>query len=215
MGKAGAVLVPLILIVLFGAAIYYFVNQPVLNGESSPSSSPATSGMMDDTSSVPSGESSTSAASLQGGSSYLHPNGNFSFLYPNDYQIGDEGTFVRIYKNGPSQKGQTEMYDGVLMLFEPIDLQGKTLSTWVDQNIDASTMDSMSKVTKSKAAARVKNYSGYSYTIEGLGESNHVVLQKDDNSGTGVHVIYSTYDPTGVGFDDQVKSIIATLEILK
>lgn len=215
MSKVGAIIIPLVLIVITGAAIYYFVNQPVLNGENSSSPSPISESARDGASNLPSGDSSASSALMAGGSSYLHPNGSFSFLYPNDYQIGNEGTFVRIYKNGPSQKGQTEMYDGVLMLFEPINLQGKSLSEWVDQSIEASTMDSMSKVTKVKAATKVKNYSGYTYSLEGLGESNHVVLQKDNNSGTGVHIIYSTYDPTGVGFDAQVESIIKTLEILK
>lgn len=214
MSKVGAIIIPLVLIVITGAAIYYFVNQPFFNGQAAPS--PSTTTLDSDTTSLPSsGDSSRSAELMAGGSSYLHPNGNFSFLYPNDYQIGNEGMFVRIYKNGPSQKGQTEMYDGVLMLFEPINLQGKSLSEWVDQNIEASTMDSMSKVTKVKAATKVKNYSGHTYSLEGLGESNHVVLQKDNNSGTGVHIIYSTYDPTGVGFDAQVESIIKTLEILK
>lgn len=210
MNKIG---IGIVLIILFtGAAIYYFINQPSYN-QGFPSPSPLQS--TDRSGSDNQANSSGSSMLRAGGNSYLHPNGNFSFLYPNDYKIGNEATFVRIYKNGPSQKGQTEMYDGVLMLFEPIDLKSKSLSQWVEENIEASTMDGTSKVTKPKAETKVNNYSGYSYSLEGLGESNHIVLQKDANSETGVHIITSVYDPTNAGFEQEVTDTLDTLEILK
>lgn len=213
--------VPIILIVLISGAIYYFVNQqaPSFNQTSDSieeAYAPSSPGIQSDLQpSVMQIDSQTADALKAGGNSYLDTGGVFSFLYPSDYKMDKQGTFVRVYKNGPSQKGQTEMYDGVLILIEPVDLAGKSVSDWVDENIDAATMDGTSKVTKAKSAATVGSYTGFIYTIEGLGTSNHTVLQKDANSQNAVHIITAVFDPTEVGFESEVASILSTLQILK
>lgn len=73
----------------------------------------------------------------RGGSSYSDSKGVYSVLYPNDYTIDDMngGEIVRIYKQGPTQTGQTEMYDGAIMNFQIVELRGQSLEEWVDTQI--------------------------------------------------------------------------------
>lgn len=153
----------------------------------------------------------------EGGSSYRDPQGVFSFLYPSDYALSEQNNAkqIRIYKKGPTQKGQTEMYDGVILHFETIHLEKQTLSEWVDATLKTMSDDGTSRITKPKQPTMVGPYSGYTYTVESLGTGVYYAVQKDTNSPYGVLITSSVYDPTTVGFQEQVYKILSTLEIFK
>lgn len=153
---------------------------------------------------------------LQGGSSYSDPNGVYVFLYPNDYVIDSKDPQqVRVYKNGPTQKGQTEMYDGVIVNMGKVSLNGKKLSEWVDSKINEATADGTSEVVKAKMSTTLNNYPGFSYTLRGLGIFETIVVQKDSNSDNAIVINTMVADPTNVGFQKQVDATLSTLQILK
>lgn len=154
---------------------------------------------------------------LQGGSSYSDPNGVFTFLYPNNYQIDGQnnGQMTRVFKLGPTQQGQTEMYDGVIVHFERVDLGGKSLSDWVDDRIAQSIADGTSQVVTPKAPATLNNYPGFSYELRGLGTFENQVFQKDTNSNNAVLITTLVADPGNLGFQQEVNEILSTLQILK
>lgn len=153
---------------------------------------------------------------LQGGSSYSDPNAVYTVLYPNDYIIDNKDPLqVRVYKNGPTQKGQTEMYDGVIVNFGKVKLNGEQLSKWVDDTINEATANGTSEVVKSKNAIVFNNYSGFTYSLRGLGVSEYTVLQKDTNSSNAIVITTLVADPTNVGFQRQVDDILSSLQILK
>lgn len=150
-----------------------------------------------------------------GGSSYLDTKGVYSFLYPNDYkQDVQSNNMVRIYKNGPSQKGQTEMYDGVIMLFESVDLGGKTLEQWVDTAIQTAT-SSESTLKVPKKSVTQNGYAGFTYTLEGLGETKYLVMRKNAQSTMAVSIAMGIFDPTNAGFQNEVNAILSTVQLLK
>lgn len=177
--------------------------EPVVNIEPSPS--------------VSSIVASDSAELTQGGSSYLDPKGVYSLLYPNDYRIDTQnnGQQTRIYKRGPTQQGQTEMYDGVIMVFESVELGGKTPEQWVDESIKSSTQDGTSEVIEPKKKTTVNNYSGFSYKLRGLGESQYYIIQKDTRSPNALVITIAVNDPTNAGFQSQVDSVLASIQLLK
>jgi len=152
-----------------------------------------------------------------GGSSFSDPEGVYTFLYPNDYTLDTQnnGQYTRIYKQGPTQRGQTEMYDGVLMVFELIDLQGKSLEDWVDTRIQDSTADGTIEVTQPKTATTLQSYPGFTYEVRGLGSSTHLVVQKDGESNNAVDITFLVADPEGVGFQGEVDRVLSTLELHK
>lgn len=151
-----------------------------------------------------------------GGSSYGEDNGIYSFLYPSEYILDESDKLhIRIYKTGPTQTGQTEMYDGAIVVFEVINLSGKSLSDWVDTNISNITADGTSELTEAKKQVTLNEYPGFTYATRGLGEASNYVFQKDSNSDNAVLITTLVSDPGNLGFQDEVDKIISTIEIFK
>lgn len=154
---------------------------------------------------------------LAGGSSYHDPEGIFTFLYPNDWKIDQQNneTITRVYQQGPTQQGQTEMYDGVIVTFEKIPLNGKTLSSWLDTEIKNMTADGTSQITEPKKPITVNGFPGYSYSARGLGEFTFLVIQKNSESPTAIRISTLVADPKNIGFQSQVDAILQTLQLQK
>jgi hypothetical protein len=152
-----------------------------------------------------------------GGSSHLDTKGVYSILYPNDYAIDtqDNGRYTRIFKRGATQKGQTEMYDGVIIVFETIELKGKPLSQWVDDNIKTSTADGTIKIIEPKKNITINTYPGFTYKTRSLGEAKYYVLQKNSTSPYAVVITTSVSDPENIGFQKQVDQILSSMTLLK
>ena len=153
----------------------------------------------------------------QGGSSYLDKAGVYSFLYPDDYVLDQQpdGLHTRISKKGVTQKGQTEMYDGVIMVFDSVATNGKTLATFVDDSIKQLTEDGSVSVVTPKEPIKIGSYSGYMYVVRGLGEANYYVIQKDADSENAVIITTLVADPEKVGYQKEVNSILSTIQLLK
>jgi hypothetical protein len=153
---------------------------------------------------------------LAGGSSYSDPDGVYVFLYPNEYKLDTQDSLhIRIYKTGATQQGQTEMYDGVIMVFETIELNGQTLNNWVDGYIKTSTADGTMETIDEKKSVLLNSYSGFTYQLRGLGESKYVVIQRDDNSDKAVLITYSVSDPENKNYQAEVDNILSTFQLLQ
>lgn len=152
-----------------------------------------------------------------GGSSYGDPQGVYQFLYPSEYKIDEQnnGKQIRIYKIGATQKGQTEMYDGAIIVFEKVTLDGKSLSDWVDNNLDSIQKDGSFEITEPKKSITLNNYPGFSYSVRGLGEAKYIIIQKNTESNYAVLLSISVSDPQNVGFQKEVDKTLSTLEIFK
>ncbi len=151
-----------------------------------------------------------------GGSSYSDPQGVYVFLYPADYKLDTKDKqHIRIYKTGATQKGQTEIYDGVIMVFETISLNGKTFQKWLDEYLKQMTADGTSEIIAPPKNIMLNNYSGVTYKIRSLGQSTYYVLQKDMKSNYAIVIATSVNDPQNVGFQTEVDKTLSTLEILK
>lgn len=205
------------LVIIFAliTAAGYFLVAPKIPGLSM-SPSPAASALPN--SHALASPPSELAASLRlGGNSFADPKGVFVFLYPNDYvqDSQNNGQYIRVYKIGKTQQGQTEMYDGVNINFESVNLNGQTLEKWVDEHIKSMTMDQSIEVTAPKKPVTLNDYSGFSYKIRGLGESSYLALQKTPNSSYAVSIIYMVSDPQEVGYQKEVDAILSTVELLK
>jgi len=152
----------------------------------------------------------------RGGSSFSDPDASFSILYPGEYKQDTQGeNQYRIYKQGPTQTGQTEMYDGVIINFETIDLEGQALSKWVDERISLSTQDGTSSLIEAKKEIKVNDYPGYSYTMRGLGAFEILVIQKNMNSNFAVGITSLIADPGNLGFEQEFANILSTITLLK
>lgn len=148
--------------------------------------------------------------------SYLDDKGVFSMLYPNDWILDTQDpVHIRIYKKGDTQRPQSEMSDGALMVFETIQLQGKSLESWVDTRIKESTADGTSEVVEAKKTVTIHTYPGFTYALRGLGVSQNIVLQKDKNADNAVVITYSISDPQQKGYQKEIDVTLASLQLLK
>lgn len=152
-----------------------------------------------------------------GGSSYADPKGLYVFLYPADYAVDtqEEGKYTRILKKGATQKGQTELYDGVLVVFESVKLEGKSLSEWVDTRIKESSENGTVEITQAKKAMALNKYPGFTYEVRGLGSSTYLVLQKSPQSTEAVSITFLVADPENKDYQREVDAILSTLELRK
>lgn len=153
----------------------------------------------------------------QGGSSYSDPNGVYVFLYPNEYKLDTQnnGQVVRIYKTGPTQKGQTEIYDGVIMTFETQNKNGKSLEDWTEEYIKSMVNDQTIELVNGKEKTKVNGYDAYSFRIRGLGEHDYLVMEKDKNSELVTIVVSNVSDPGNLGFQNEVNATLNTIELQK
>jgi hypothetical protein len=152
----------------------------------------------------------------QGGNSYTESKGLYTFLYPNDYKLDSQGDqLIRISKTGSTQRGQTEMYDGVIVVFESVNLEGQTLEKWVDGRIAQSTADSTTTITQPKKVTHLQAYPGFTYTARGLGESTYLIVQKDAKSNYAVSITFLVADPQKKDYQKEVDTILSTLEFHK
>ncbi|MEP7166725.1 MAG: hypothetical protein ABI758_01950 [Candidatus Woesebacteria bacterium] len=151
-----------------------------------------------------------------GGNSYSDPKGGFGFLYPNDYVLNtSDAKHIRISKKGATQKGQTELYDGVLMVFESVDLKNSSLAAFVDSSIQTSTADGTTEIIQSKRQTSLNGYFGFTYELRGLGSSTYLILQKDSESKTALNITFIAPDPQGKGYQNDVDAILSTVELRK
>lgn len=166
---------------------------------------------------LPTTDASEVAKLQQGGNSLADPKGVFVLLYPNDYKTDTQnnGQYMRIYKQGPSQKGQTEMYDGVILTFESVDLKSQTLEQWVDTQIKNAKGDGSAQITNPKTPTTINGFSGYTYSVRGLGEYKNIIVQKDANSKNAVSISIMVADPKEQGFQKEVDAVLSTIQLRK
>lgn len=151
------------------------------------------------------------------GSVFIDPKGAFSLTYPTDFTLDQQnnGQYTRLYKRGETQRGQTEMYDGVIMTFEQINLGGQSLNSWIDTKINATTIDGTVSITKQKEPITVHEYPGFTYTTRGLGSTTYLFIQKEPTSQTAMGITLLVADPNHTGYQKQVDTILSSLTLLK
>lgn len=144
---------------------------------------------------------------------YHDPNNMFTFSYSDGYTLDTQDPLhIRVYKRAETQRPQSEMTDGVLLVFEPIKLQGVSLETWVDERMKTTTTDGMTKIREAKQSITQNEYSGFYYATEGLETSQNMILQKTTDSDYAVMISYVVNDPEGRGYKDEVSAILSSVK---
>jgi hypothetical protein len=149
-----------------------------------------------------------------GGSSYKDSNNIYTFLYPNDYMLDEsDPVHIRIFKRGPSSRVQSEITNGVLMVFESVILKDQNIEELTEERIQESTKTGT--ITQEKKAILLGTYPGFTYQTGGFGAATHLILQKDTNSPSAIIISYTINDPTNKNYGDEVAATLSTLELFK
>lgn len=211
-------LVILVLIVGGTAAYWNYQNMrgfsldTILNSGTSPA--PTVSPSSD---ALDSAGNATSSSNVVLSETFTDSGDNFTFSYPEGYTLDEMPTpeLVRVFKVGPTQTGQTEMYDGVIVNFELVNLGGQTLQQWVEAQLDAATQDGTVTVVTAPTPTTVNGFPAISYTTQSLGSFETVVVQNNAASSQAVSVTSLVADPTNAGFQAEADAIIQSLQLLK
>lgn len=202
----------LLVVAILAASVYLYTNKR--SNVSDAPSMPSDSIMTED---EPMVTPNSAVDSLRvGGSSYSDPAGLYTLLYPNDYQLDtSDPAHPRIFKSGPSQRPQSEMSDGALVVFESVDLTGKTLEQVVDERIQALESNGVSEISSPKKAIVLNGYSGFTYEERGLGSATNIFIQKDPTSTEALLITYLVADPEGKNYQQEVDALLSTIELRK
>lgn len=210
----------LIVLIVFGGLWYAWYYHTQIQSMLSPTPVPTALPTVEPTPMPTQTPTEATQSSAVGGGTYQDPQGTYLVLYPADYTVDTptdtSGTKVlRLTKKGVTQEGATELYDGVTVVFQAVDLKGEELSSWVDDKITTVTADGTIQVTSPKKSVTVNGYSGYTYTTKGQTTTKYTVLQKDPNTSNAVVIALSVSDPQNQGYEEEADAIITSLKILK
>lgn len=137
----------------------------------------------------------------------------YTFKYPKELKLTEqEGFNLSLW--GPSQKADTEFYDGISLTFSlPVELQGVSLEDYVAKKILSIKELGVSEVTKPQEEITVNNISGYTFTESGLGTFQNIFLPSPDKKSV-IEITNGTKDPTSQGFGKTVQTILATFKFI-
>lgn len=150
-----------------------------------------------------------------GAKKYTDDKDVYSFLYPVDYILDtNDPQHIRVYKTGETQRPQSEMSDGALIVFEVIDLGETSLDSWVDSRIEESLADGTSEITETKRPFVLNTFPGFSYALRGLGNSQNIILQKNITSNEALSITYAISDPQQKNYQQEINSILSSITFL-
>lgn len=157
------------------------------------------------------------AALKVSGLTYQDPQGRYAFLYPEEYSLDHEGgdQSTRIVKRAVTARPQSEISDGVMVVFETVDLGEQTLEAAVDARIESSTANGLAELVQPKQSFSLNSYPAFSYELGGVGAAKHIVIQKNSQSKHAIVVSILVADPQGKGYQSEVDTILSTIELLK
>jgi len=141
--------------------------------------------------------------------SYSSETVGFSIKYdPSLIVSEDSETDVRFYKIGPTQQGQTEMYDGIVFSVRRVAIieeQQLYIDTQIEQFKEVGT------ITEPLHDISINGVSAKEFGASGLGDFKIIFVPVDDK--TFIEISYITPDPTNIGFQKIVETILSTFKL--
>lgn len=135
----------------------------------------------------------------------------FSIKYPSDAKITEQQNgSVSLLIWGPTQKANTEFYDGVNLNFNADSLKGQTLKAFTDKRVEDSKING--EILIPLKPTTIGAVEGYMFRASGLGEHNYTFLPS--KSGEYFEIINSTNDPTNKGFVKTADQILSTFKFV-
>lgn len=134
----------------------------------------------------------------------------FSIKYPDELTVDETRGCVHFSLWGPTQKTETEFFDGISLLFDSDQLGNKTLKELAEE--EAAMFQDVGEVLIPPTQTTIAGVSGYTFKASGLGVFTYFYLSP--KPGVYLEIVDSTVDPTGKGFQKTVDLMLSTLKLL-
>lgn len=143
----------------------------------------------------------------------IYQSSTYEVKYPAGFTAGqNQGSILTISKWGPTQKPQTEGYDGIFLNFTPLEI-GTDLETYVQAKIEEIKQQGVAELLSGPEDIIVSGYTGKTYTAQGLGVYRYLILSSMDGTML-MEIGDSTADPGNLGFSKTVDQILSTFKFL-
>lgn len=137
----------------------------------------------------------------------------YSFKYPPDMILTEgDASHAKVVKLGPTQKAQTEVYDGILINFQPYELPGVSTSTYA-KNVIQKELGPDGKIVEEVTDTELNGLPASTFTIESLGTFTFYVVQDEKEIMLAV-ISYTAPDPEDSGHQAIVDQILSTFEFV-
>lgn len=134
----------------------------------------------------------------------------FSMYYDPSFILReDTKTDVRFYRQGPSQRGQTEMYDGMIVTVRKVDVVGDT-QAYIDDQVEQ--YRDIGSITEPLHDSRLNGIPTKEFGASGLGDARVIFVPDDDQ--TLLEVSYMAPDPTNAGFQKTIDLMLSTFRLI-
>ena len=140
---------------------------------------------------------------------YSSNNIGFSIKYDSSLIVSEEeNNTVRLYKYGPTQRGQTEMYDGIILTVRRVSLTNSAQS-YIDAQMEGFKNDGT--ITVPLHDEKLNGISVKAFSGSGLGDFNLMFVPVNDQ--TLLEISYMAPDPTNAGFQKTVEMMLSTFQL--
>jgi hypothetical protein len=142
---------------------------------------------------------------------YTNSTQGFSLRHDPTLTITDDGqNGVRLYKWGPTQKGETELYDGILLSIRKVATPQGAQAYLADQ---IQQMTQHGTITAPLQEGRLNGLPAQRMSFSGLGDYTFVFVPVEDKSL--IEIAFIVPDPTMVGFRKMVDLMLSTFELIR
>jgi len=136
----------------------------------------------------------------------------FSVDYPVNMEISEAEDSVRFLFTGPTQKGETEVYDGIILSVSPGVYTEGNLSDLVASVHEQKQEDTALLEVTGVNETTVAGLPGLMFIENGLGEFTNLYLQTGE--GTYLRVTYLLEDPQNLGYLGTLQSMLSSIVVL-
>lgn len=136
----------------------------------------------------------------------------FKISYPAEVTLKEvEDGSVNLSVWGPTQREQTEFYDGININIRSGQLNGRTLMQIADSEVE--NAKDYGEVLIYPKAITINGREGVTLKTRGLGEFTYIYLPSSNNKY--IVITDGTNDPTNKGYAEMVGKILGSLEVIE
>lgn len=116
---------------------------------------------------------------------------------------------VRFWKWGPTQAGQTELYDGIIVTFQKANVAG-SLDDYLAMRLKE--LENVGTITKPLTTIDFAGRSARTYSASALGDFTVIAVPLDGKAV--LEITAMAPDPKGVGFAEEVNTLVKSVRFL-
>ncbi|PIQ76158.1 hypothetical protein COU78_01205 [Candidatus Peregrinibacteria bacterium CG10_big_fil_rev_8_21_14_0_10_49_24] len=133
----------------------------------------------------------------------------FSMQYDPKLTVNEDSEEeVRFYLHGPTQRGQTEMYDGLLLSVRKVQAT-EGMQSYIDSQLEQ--YKDIGTVTEPLHDGMMNGIATKEFSASALGDSKRIFIELNENSL--LEIAYMAPDPTNAGFQETIDSMLSSLRI--